>query len=388
MNFEIYPLGTLCKRVTSGGTPKSTMPEYYDGDIPWLNTKEINFNRIYVTERCISKLGLENSSAKWITPPAVIVAMYGATAGKVAVSFVPLTTNQACCNMEIQEDRADFRFIYYYLKWKYKELSSLANGGAQQNLNAQLIKEFPILTPNLMTQRAIANVLWKIDDKIEVNQKINENLERQAQMLFKFWFVDFMPFDGNVPDDWKYINFSEFLTSSSIKSDNPSLPMFSVTDSGIFPREEKFKKNLSMANTKSKVIHQTDLVFGMSREILNWGIMRHLVGGVSSAYNVYQVDERINTFYLESYMKANSQYFKDLIRPASREGQGIDKNALMQKVLLMPPQSVLEQYYMIENALTQTADHVLEENRRLAEIRDTLLPKLMSGELDVSSLPL
>ena len=386
MKFEIYPLGTLCKRVTSGGTPKSTMPEYYGGDIPWLNTKEINFNRIYATERCISELGLENSSAKWITPPAVIVAMYGATAGKVAVSFVPLTTNQACCNMEILEDKADFRFIYYYLKWKYKELSLLANGGAQQNLNAQLIKEFPILTPNLTTQRAISNMLWRIDDKIELNQKINENLERQAQMLFKFWFVDFAPFGGNVPSDWKYIDFARFLTPSTIKSDDPSLPMFSVTDNGIFPREEKFKKSLSMANTKSKVVHQTDLVFGMSREILNWGIMRHPIGGVSSAYNVYQVDERINSFYLESYIKANSQYFKDLIKPASREGQGIDKNALMQKVLLMPPQTVLKQSYAIENALTRTADHVLEENKRLAEIRDTLLPKLMSGEIDLYNI--
>lgn len=301
MKFETYLLGTLCKRVTSGGTPKSTKPEYYGGDIPWLNTKEINFNRIYATERCISKLGLENSSAKWIMPPAVIVAMYGATAGKVATSFVPLTTNQACCNMEINAEKVDFRFIYYYLKWKYQELASLANGGAQQNLSAQLIKEFPVMLPSLVIQQAIADILWKIDDKIELNQKINENLERQAQAIFKAWFVDFEPFGGEIPANWEWLSFSRFLTASTEKSNDPSLPMFSVTDQGILPRNEKFKKNLSMTNSKYKVVHQTDLVFGMSREILNWGIMRHPIGGVSSAYNVYQVSDQINTFYLESY---------------------------------------------------------------------------------------
>ena len=383
MKFETYLLGTLCKRVTSGGTPKSTKPEYYGGDIPWLNTKEINFNRIYATERCISKLGLENSSAKWIMPPAVIVAMYGATAGKVATSFVPLTTNQACCNMEINAEKVDFRFIYYYLKWKYQELASLANGGAQQNLSAQLIKEFPVMLPSLVIQQAIADILWKIDDKIELNQKINENLERQAQAIFKAWFVDFEPFGGEIPANWEWLSFSRFLTASTEKSNDPSLPMFSVTDQGILPRNEKFKKNLSMTNSKYKVVHQTDLVFGMSREILNWGIMRHPIGGVSSAYNVYQVSDQINTFYLESYMKVHYQYFRDLIRPASREGQGIDKNALMQKVILMPPQSVLEEYYHMESEFVRMYRYVLEESERLAVIRDTLLPKLMAGEIDL-----
>ncbi len=383
MKYESYPLGALCSRVTSGGTPKSTMKAYYDGGIPWLNTKEINFNRIHTTERYISPLGLNNSSAKWVASPAVIVAMYGATAGKVAVNLIPLTTNQACCNMEIREEKADFRYIYYYLKWKYKELSSLANGGAQQNLSAQLIREFPILLPSLAAQQSIADILWRIDDKIELNQRINVNLRQQMQTLFKAWFVDFLPFGGSIPAGWKYINFSDFLTPRIEKSDDPSLPMYSVTDNGIFPRDEKFKKNLSMSKTKNKIIHQTDLVFGMSREILNWGIMRNPIGGVSLAYSVYKVDEQINSFYLESYMKANYSYFKDLIKPASREGQGIDKNALMQKEILVPPHEVLMRYYSIEDAFIQTAHHALEENRQLVAIRDTLLPKLMSGEIEL-----
>ena len=143
-----------------------------------------------------------------------------------------------------------------------------------------------------------------------------------------------------------------------------------------------------MKNAKNKVIHETDLVFGMSREILNWGIMRSRIGGVSSAYNVYIVDSRINSFYLESYIKAHSLYFKDLIKPASREGQGVDKAALMGKELLMPPAHVLQAYYSIENAFRSMVEHIQNENVHLESLRDTLLPRLMSGEIDVSDIQL
>lgn len=174
--WKLTKIGSLCKRVCSGGTPKSTVEEYYGGGIPWLNTKEVNFNRIYSTESTISESGLNNSSAKWIDAHSVIVAMYGATAAKCAIGMIPMTTNQACCNLMIDEAIADYRFVYYALTNAYSTLASLANGGAQQNLNAQLIKDFEILLPDLQTQHRIADILSTIDDKIENNNRINHNL--------------------------------------------------------------------------------------------------------------------------------------------------------------------------------------------------------------------
>ena len=97
--WKEYKIGDLCKRVCSGGTPKSTVASYYDGNIPWLNTKEVSFNGIHHTEKKITQEGLDNSSAKWIEENSVVVAMYGATAGKCAITKIPLTTNQACCNV-------------------------------------------------------------------------------------------------------------------------------------------------------------------------------------------------------------------------------------------------------------------------------------------------
>ena len=117
-----------------------------------------------------------NSSAKWIPANSVIVAMYGATAGKTAITRIPLTTNQACCNLTIDSTKADYRFAYYALCNDYAFLSSLANGGAQQNLNTQQIKEFEIPFPSLREQKHIADILSSLDDKIELNRRINDNL--------------------------------------------------------------------------------------------------------------------------------------------------------------------------------------------------------------------
>lgn len=102
--------------------------------------------------------------------------MYGATAGRTAIAKKPLTTNQACCNLIIDPEKADYRYVYYYLYSKYQHLLSMANGGAQQNLNAGQIKEYMINLPDLQTQKKIADILDLLDSKIELNNTINNNL--------------------------------------------------------------------------------------------------------------------------------------------------------------------------------------------------------------------
>lgn len=169
-------IGDMCTKICSGGTPASSIKEYYNGNIPWLNTKEVCFNRVYNTEKKITQLGYESSAAKLIPSNSVIVAMYGATAAKCCINKIPLTTNQACCNLIIDETKGDYNFIYYYICYKYNELLSLTNGAAQQNLNTQIIKDFEIPSLSLEKQKAIAAVLSALDNKIEVNCAINKNL--------------------------------------------------------------------------------------------------------------------------------------------------------------------------------------------------------------------
>lgn len=114
-NIKWATLNDICTKICSGGTPTTSIKEYYQGNIPWLRTQEINWTDIYDTEIKISENAVKESSAKLIPPNCVIVAMYGATAGKVCINKIPITTNQACCNLEINTNIASYKYVYGYV---------------------------------------------------------------------------------------------------------------------------------------------------------------------------------------------------------------------------------------------------------------------------------
>ena len=174
---EICSISEICRKVVSGGTPKSGHFEYYGGSIPWLRTQEVDWNDVYDTEMKITEKGLENSAAKWIPINCVIVAMYGATAGKVAINKVPLTTNQACCNLEIDENRALYRYVFYWLNKEYDSLKSLGQG-SQSNINAQIIKQYPIPVPPLPVQEEIVRIL---DSFTELTAELQAELQARKK---------------------------------------------------------------------------------------------------------------------------------------------------------------------------------------------------------------
>jgi type I restriction enzyme S subunit len=159
-------IGDVCSKVTSGGTPSTSHKDYYDGEIPWLRTQEVDWCDIYDTGVKITQKGLENSSAKWISENCVIVAMYGATAAKVGINKIPLTTNQACCNLEINKDIAEYKYVYYWLCNEYENLKALGQG-SQSNINAQIIKNYPILVPSLEKQQKIVDILDRFSSLAE-----------------------------------------------------------------------------------------------------------------------------------------------------------------------------------------------------------------------------
>lgn len=155
-------LGEISKRISSGGTPLTTKPEYYGGEIPWLRTQEVNFDVITSTGVSITELGLTESSANWIPANSVVVAMYGATVAKVAVTGIPLTTNQACCNLEIDDSIALFRYVFHWISREYENLKSLGQG-SQTNINAQIVKSYKIPVPSLNEQQRIVEILDNFD---------------------------------------------------------------------------------------------------------------------------------------------------------------------------------------------------------------------------------
>ena len=327
-----------------------------------------------------------------------VLAMTGATIGKVGKY---ISKNFSYINQRVlkfsPKQNVDADYINYiicsniFAKYVVNYVDSES---AQPNISASTISKFAFQIPSEKDdQRRIASILSSLDRKIELNNKINADLEEMAQAIFKNWFIDFEPFKdgkfvdselGMIPEGWKVVVFDNILKVTTTKTGKEGIPEYSVTNTGIHPRDEKFTKNLSKSSAKNKLIRKGNLVFGMSREILNWGIMKEEVGGVSSAYNVYIVDEKIvSTTYLECFIAQRMDYFADLIKPASREGQGVDKALLMKKIICIPPSEVLDVFLEKYNSIMHLTEIRNQENSRLSTLRDTLLPRLMSGELEV-----
>ena len=396
MEWKEVRLGDVCTRVCSGGTPKSTNLSYYGGEIPWLNTKEIDFNRIYSTEKTITDSGLNNSSAKWIVPNTVTVAMYGATAGKSCIVKVPMTTNQACCNLTINDEVADYEFVYYTLKNDYTTLASLANGGAQQNLNAQIIKDYVLKMPSLADQRRIASILSSLDRKIELNNKINADLEEMAQAIFKNWFVDFEPFKdgkfvdselGMIPEGWKVGTLGDITKNKSakVKEKNDVKVLSPVTTGELVLSEEYFTKQVfSSSIAKYKIVNKGDFAYNPAR--VNIGSLGRnefdFDGCVSPVYVVFSVLDGYEN-YFDLFRKTD--FFKDSVASLAIGGvrQSLSYDDLSSIEVIIPSENAVEEFNNLYNQMKKTIKANKLENSRLSLLRDTLLPRLMSGELEV-----
>ena len=390
MSWNTTCVGDVCKYTTSGGTPRTSVASYYEPPtVPWLKTKEVNYCRIYQTESYISQEGLDNSSAKLIPENSVIVAMYGQgdTAGRVAINKIPVSTNQACCNLIIDPEKADYEFVYYALSTLYEKLVSLKNGGAQPNLNAQIIRSVEIPFPPLETQHKIAAFLSAYDDLIENNQKQIKLLEEAAQRLYKEWFVDLRfpghettPIVDGVPEGWRRerlvdlvdVQYGYAFDGSLFNTAKNGMPIIRIRN---IPSGNTDDYTTEEADSRY-IVHNGDILVGMDGEfhINSWsGPDAYLVQRTCS----FRPNNSEMKGYLLQAIYEPIKYFENTVVGATVAHLGkkhIDTiNVLTCPTNLYVP---LQDYYEQRQLL-------LNQNWLLAEARDRLLPKLMSGEIEV-----
>ena len=374
----------ICTRICSGGTPKSGKAEYYEnGTIPWLNTKEINFNRIQATETFITEEGLNNSSAKWIKPHAVIVDMYGATAGCVAVAEAPLTTNQACCNLEVDETIADYRYVYYWLKQNFDSIAGLANGGAQQNLSAKVIRQIEINLPDLIKQRSIANFLDSFDSKIETNAKLNGYLADAVDGLFEKALGQAE--EKTLTDVVEILSGGTPKTKISEYWEDGEIPFFGPGDangSTYCLTTAKRITQLGLENCNSE-LYPVDTVFLTARGT---------VGKVAMAGKPMAMNQSCFAFRgLGVSQPAVYQIIKRAVRSLKAKANGatfaaINTRDLKIETILVPSAEELTAFEEEAASLHSMMRVNEEESLKLSSLRDALLPKLIAGEIDVSKI--
>jgi type I restriction enzyme S subunit len=184
-------------KIVTGKTPAISKKSGFGNLMPFVTPRDLDGSRIiFETERCLSEIGAKVLKNQILPPKSVMVSCIGSDMGKVAINATKCVTNQQI-NSIIVEEKYDYRYIYYNLSNRKKEIRGHAGGSALPILNKGDFSKLEIVLPPLTEQRAIAHILGSLDDKIELNRRMNETLEAMAQALFKSWFVDFDPVIDN-----------------------------------------------------------------------------------------------------------------------------------------------------------------------------------------------
>lgn len=408
MNYNLSQIISII----GGGTPKTSIPEYWDGDIPWLSVKDFNNDNKYVykTEKCISELGLKNSSTKILSKNDIIISARG-TVGEIAMIPYEMAFNQSCYGLRAKSNIIDNNYLFYLVKSKIRELQFNTHGSVFDTITRNTFKNIVVDIPLLKDQKKIASILSALDDKIELNNKINKNLEEMAQAIFKSWFVDFEPWGGEMPDDWEYGTFSKTIMDT-IGGDwgkpnqqknfteqvycirGADIPEISQGKSGNPPTRFILKKNLI-----NKKLENNDLAIEISGGSPTQSTGRCLLI-TEQLINKYE-DPIICTNFCRAlkiktgysifvYYYFKYLYKKGLFFSYENGTTGIKnlnlKDLISKEEIIIPSDKYLSEFTRITSSLNNKIMKSGIENKNLSNLRDTLLPKLMSGELDVSDL--
>lgn len=371
--------------VIGGGTPKTTEESYWNGSIPWLSVKDFCGDKKYVynTEKSITEEGLNNSSTKLLHKDNIIISARG-TVGELAMIPYDMAFNQSCFGL-IPKGNNDPHFVYYLLKDKVRSLKSQTQGSVFDTITKATFDRIECADYSEEDQRRIASILSSLDRKIELNNKINADLEEMAQAIFKNWFVDFEPFKdgkfvnselGMIPEGWKVGSLGDFCNVFTGKKNTNQ-----AIEKGLYPffscAPEPLASNDAIFNGKAIIIAGNGSYTGRT-SFYNGGFDLYQR---TYACTIREQDKENLMIFFYHMMK---QFFEPTKMGGTR-GSSIPYIVMGDITQQKFPYSKdwLIRFSNIANSMMDRKLRIDKESSRLSLLRDTLLPRLMSGELEV-----
>lgn len=366
-----------------GGTPKTTKPEYWDGDIPWLSVKDFNndFRFVYETEKHITELGLNNSSTKLLKAGDVIISARG-TVGEIATIPFPMAFNQSCYGLRAKKEIVTADFLYYLIKHNIHVLKKNTHGSVFDTITRDTFAGIEVDIPDMDSQTKIAEILSNIDEKIEVNVRINENLEHQSLALFSNYYEQ-----SNTEID--FTDLIQVLGGGTPKTRestywNGNIPFFTPKDVG-FPYTLATEKTI----TEDGLLHCNSRLYPVNTVFVT---ARGTVGkvgiaGVPMAMNqscYALIGKGIHQLLVYFYTLKAIDRLKHKASGAVFDAI-ITKDFETEQVFKLSPNDT-DTFIRIVEPMYQSILNNSIEKQRLIALRDSLLPKLMSGEIDISKL--
>ena len=388
-SWQRVKLKDITEKIASGGTPSRLHPEYFTSDREgnlWVKSKELLDVAIEDTEEKITDDALNNSSAKYFPEHTVLIAMYGANVGQLGWLKKRATVNQAVCGLIIDDSKANWRYVFYSLLQNRDDLIVQARGAAQQNLNQDLIKNFEIVILELESQRMVGSILAAYDDLIENNTKRIKILEQIAQAIYKEWFVyfrfpghekvkmvDSKTEFGKISEGWKVKKLGDnvdILRGKNITKDTVAPGKIPVVAGGIGPAYFHNKANVGgPAITVS-------------------------ASGANSGYiNLYYEDIwASDCSYINKASTPFVFYYFLLLKSRQTEVTGLQRGSaqphvypkdLARLLVVDPPEELVRVFEEKAKSIFGMLKNLQLKNQNLRQARDLLLPKLVTGEIQV-----
>ena len=390
-------LGMLGNIIT-GKTPRTAIEDNYGGTIPFLTpSDDMSVKHVVFTKKTLSENGVAEVKNCLLPCGAVCVSCIGSDLGKFVITTGDTITNQQINSIIVNENNNN-DFVYYLLTIVGRELNRISKTStAVPIINKSTFSSYEIKIPDLSTQQEIAGILSSLDAKIETNNKLNEKLEEMAQAIFKSWFVDFEPFKdkpfhetelGMIPEGWEVVSLTDIATFTNGLAmqkfrpnyKEPHLPVLKIKE-----LRQGFCDDTSEICiddiSDNFIAYNGDIIFSWSGTLLvdiwcggKCGVNQHLFKVTSEKYNKW-----FFYFWIKRHLAEFIRIAKDKAVTMGHIKRGHLTNALV----VVPNEKTMQN---ADKIFTPIIDKIIEakiESKRLASLRDTLLPRLMSGELIV-----
>lgn len=371
---RIVLLGDVAE-VLGGGTPSTKNRHFWGGDIPWITPRDLSTHvDMYISkgERNITSPGLEGSSAK-LFPAGSVIFSSRAPIGYVTIARIPMTTNQGCKGIICDEVNLHNKFLYYWLKLKKKHIENLAGGSTFKEISTSGVRNLNIELPDLETQKKVADILGTIDEKIELNRKMNETLERMGQALFRHYFID-----NPEAEKWE----EGVLGDIIINSDSKRKPLSSRQRADMQGEYRYFGATSVMDYVNDYLFDGTYLLLAEDGSVIKVDgtpYLQYIWGKfwVNNHAHVLQAKMPFTVEYL--YLLLSQANVQSLISGAVQ--LKINQKAMNSFKIKLPQNELVNSFCEKIDPMFAQRRKNEEQIQTLTTLRNTLLPRLINGKV-------
>lgn len=331
--------------VSSGNTPSRRKSEYWNGSIPWITTGELESGYVTASKECVTEKALKETALKLYHKGTVLIAMYGQgkTRGTAAVLGIEATVNQACAALTVHSGCP--KFLFYQLQNSYHSIRKLSNTGNQENLNAEIIKNFKIPWPDELEQQKIATILSTQDKVIELKEKLLVQKQQQKKYLMQQLLTGKLRLP-DVNGEWASIKLKELLIERNEKNVEQNHRICSVAVSkGVVDQIEHLGRSYAAADTSNYgVAHYGDIIYtrsptgDFSLGIIKQNRMRENVA-ISPLYGIYKPISFSTGYLLNIYFESTintKNYLTPIVQKGAKNTIAISNSAFLENKIFFP----------------------------------------------------